>query len=198
MVQVRASLRARGTDDLDRDAFLLDPAAVNLLRDLVPQEAPVESVVAYAALLHMIYVCWARDWPIVSVGAEALRATLTRTSHPEPRTPPLVCYVQLPEQLVWAQPDPGQAHEPADGVFLVAAHGRLRALAVLGLRSGRDGFTTMESELALPLGAPGPRPDGSVPFSSLLPAGERARLLSIADSHELAALALLALAAGGG
>lgn len=195
--EVRASLQTRGTDDLDRDAFLLDPAAVNLLRDLVPEEAPAEAVTAYAALLHMMHACWARDWPLASVGPELLRVALTRTSHLTPRTPPTVCYVQLPERLVWAEASPGEPHEPMDGIFLVAG-ARLQTVAVLGLRSGRDGFTTMEGDLALPAAAPGAREDGTPPFASRLPGGDLARLLGVANPHELGALALLALATAEG
>lgn len=197
LAEVRTSLAERGTDGLDRDAFLLDPAAVNLLRDLVPEGAPVEAVIAWAALLHMMYVAWARDWPVASVSADALRAALERPSGLAPRTPPAVCYVQLPERLVWAEPEPGAPHEPMDGIFLVAGQ-RLRAVAVLGLRSGRDGFTTMESDLALPAAAPGTREGGSVPFASLLPGGDLARLIGVASPHELGALALLALATAEG
>ena len=195
--EVRASLQARGTDDLDRDAFLLDPAAVNLLRDLVPEDAPVEAVIAWAALLHMMYVAWARDWPVAPIDAERLRAVLALPSDLAPRTPPAVCYVQLPERLVWAASEPGAPHEPMDGIFLVAGE-RLRAIAVLGLRSGRDGFTTMESDLALPAAAPGARDDGSPPFASRLPGGDLARLFGVASPHELGALALLALATAEG
>ena len=195
--EVRASLGAHGTDDLDRDAFLLDAAAVNLLRDLVPEDAPVEAVTAYAAVLHMVYACWARDWPVAGVSAEALRAALAGASLLAPRTPVTACYVQLPERLVWAAPSPGQPHEPMDGVFLVAGE-RLSAVAVLGLRSGRDGFTTMESSLALPASAPGTREDGSPAFASPLPGGDRAQLIGVVNAHELCALALLALAAAGG
>jgi len=197
LAEVRSSLRARGTDDLDRDAFLLDPAALNLLRDLVPDDAPLAAVNAYGALLHMLYVSWARDWPIAPVEADRLREELARPTGLASRTPPVVCYVQLPERLVWAEGEPGQAHEPLDGIFVVAGPERLHALAVLGLRQDREGFTTMESELALPADAPSQRADRSAPFASMLPAGERARLHSVANPHELGALALLALAAAG-
>jgi hypothetical protein len=146
----------------------------------------------------MVYACWARDWPIAPTSADALRAALARPSHLAARTPPLACYVQLPERVVWAEAEPGQPHEPLDGIFLTAGPARLRAVAVLGLRSGRDGFTTMESELALPADAPGMREDGSFPFASRLPGGDRARLIEVANAHELGALALLALAAAGG
>ncbi len=103
--------------------------------------------------------------------------------------------MQLPPNLVWAEPVPGAPHEPMDGMFVAADEGWVRAVAVLGFRTEREGFTTAETRAALPLAAPAPRDDGSAPFSSRLPAGERAGLISVADETELAQLSLLALGA---
>jgi len=191
--QIGASLAAAGTDDLHRDAFLLDRAVAGLLRDLMPDEAPADAITAYGALLHMLHVCWARDWPLVSVAAPALRAALPRTAHHAPRTLSLACYVQLPERLVWAEPVDGEAHEPLDGVFLVVTASRADALAVLGFRAGRDGFTTMEGSIALPAPPPPARADGAAAFTTTLAGGDRKQLLSVLDAHELCALALGAL-----
>ena len=191
--EIRESLERNRTAATDRDAFVLDGTVGNLLRDVMPEDAPAETVNAYAALLHMLYLCWSHGWPVASVTAEALRPALARatpeTRNPAPRT---VLYIQLPERLVWAEPVRGAAHEPVDGVFLVVNAERVRALAVLGLREERDGYTAAEASLALPLPLPAPRPDGSAPFSSLLPGGERAGLLSVASELELVTLALLA------
>jgi hypothetical protein len=192
---VRDALAARGADALDRDAFLLDGTVGTLLRDLVPPDAPAETVTAYGALLHALYCCWERDWPVARPDAATLRAALaSRSPLPAPRSP-LSCYIQLPEHLVWAQTAAGEPHEPLDGVLLVVKPPRAEAVAVLGLREGRDGFTTMESRLDLPAEPPGERADGSAPYASVLPGGDRAHLLSVVDHHELAALGLLALAA---
>ncbi len=195
-VEIREALERNHVEAANRDAFLLHGMVGNLLRDLMPGDAPAETVNAYGALLHMLYLCWTRDWPVAHVTVEALRAALARatpeTRNPAPRTP---VYLQLPERLVWAEPVRGAAHEPVDGVFLVVTNERASALAVLGFRAEREGFTTAEASLALPLALPGPRPDGSAPFASLLPGGERAGLLSIASELELVALALLALEA---
>jgi hypothetical protein len=68
-------------------------------------------------------------------------------------------------------------------------------LAVLGFRADREGFTTIEADAPLPLAPPAPRPDGAAPFSSALPAGDRAGLRSLVTPQELLALALLARAA---
>lgn len=194
--EIARALAEAKTDPLERDAFLLNGEAGRLHRELVPEDAPAEAVTGYGALLHMLFVHWQRGWPVTRVDEPALRSALEGpTPHAPPSTPSFVCYLQLPPRLVWAEPAPGAPHEPLDGAFVIAEPGRLRALAVLGFRPEREGFTTIESELALPAPPPAARPGGGAPFASLLPAGDRARLFSVADAHELAVLALLALGA---
>lgn len=199
--QIRTALEAARLDPLDGDRFLLDAAVGGLLRELVPDDAPPGAVNAYGALLHALYLCWARDWPTVAPTPARLRGALAGPDARalDRRAPPAaVCYVQLPEHLVWAQPAADAPHEPVDGLFVIAEAARLRALAVLGFRPDRAGFTTVAAVCPLPVPAPGARADGSAPFASLLPAGDRADLLSLADERELAALALLAMDAAGG
>jgi hypothetical protein len=96
---------------------------------------------------------------------------------------------------VWAEPSAGAPHEPLDGVFLLVHGDRAMALAVLGFHELREGFTTMEGELRLPAPAPGARAGGAAAFESVLPGGDRAKLVSIVDTVELTGLALLALEA---
>lgn len=192
---IRASLEAAKTDDLDRDAFLLNGAVAALLRDLMPEEAPAEAVNAYGALLHMLYVNWVRDWPLVRVAPDQLKDALGFGATIEGPGVATVCYLQLPERLVWAAADPGAAHEPLDGIFLLAQKARAHALAILGLRAEREGFTTMEGAIRLPAPAPYPRDRGEAAFAPVMAGGEAAGLLSVIDEHELVALALGAVAA---
>ena len=175
----------------------MNGAVGQLLRETMPDEAPADTVTAYGALIHMIYLAWAAGWPVVTVGADALRTALAQPlplSHSP--TLPRVSYLQLPPSVVWAEPVAGEPHEPLDGAFVLAETGRVHVLGVLGFRAGRDGFTTMEGAIRLPAPPPGPREGGSAPFASVLPAGDRAKLVSVVDEHELAALALLAMAVG--
>lgn len=193
---LESALKDAGTDALSRDAFLFDGEVGKLLRELVSEDAPAESVNAYGALLHMMYLAWSRDWPVASVGRNRLRDILTTPAAVNHRTgPAVVCYVQLPLRMVWAEPAPGRPHEPLDGLFLLADASRARVVAVLDFRGSTEGFTTMDAEVPLPAPAPAARPDGSNAFASLLPAGDRAGLFSVADTVELASLGLLALAA---
>lgn len=196
---VRAALAKAGTDPLDRDAFLLDGAVGRVLRDLVPADAPADAVMQYGALLHVLYLHWNGRSPVRVLERDA--ATPLLSSPPEgldsgPR--PEVCYVQLPERLVWASPASAAPHEPIDGIFVVRTERRVRALAVLGFRPDRQGFTTIEADVPFPGPRPEPRADGSSPFATVLPAGERVGLFSVTTAPELAFLALLALSASRG
>ena len=83
-------------------------------------------------------------------------------------------------------------------MFVVAAPDRVRVLAVLGFRPGREGFTTMEAVSPLPPVSPTARDDGAAPFATVLPAGERMGFFSVTSESELVALALLAHAEAAG
>ena len=194
-VAIRAALAAAGTDPPDRDAFLLLAAVGRVLRDLVPTDAPAEAVTSYGTLLHMLYLHWDRGWPVRSLDQPALVSLLTaRPAASATTTTPGICYVQLPQRIVWAAPAPGAAHEPMDGLFTALGATRLLVLAVLGFRPERQGFTTIETQASIPVPVSRTRPDGSAPFTTVLPAGERMGLFSVVSPEELAALASLALA----
>ena len=194
--EIKAELASTGVAPFDADAFALMGAVGRTLRELVPDDAPAEAVTAYLQLLHLLYLHWAAGHPVRSAPRERLSALLAAPA-PAPPTPPGVWYVQLPERLVWASPTAGAAHEPMDGAFAAIEAGRFRVLAVLGFRPERQGFTTLGAAVPLPLAAR-PRADGSAPFSSVLPAGERMGFVSVTTEDELAWLALLALAAAAG
>jgi hypothetical protein len=190
-VEISEGLKQTRIDDLDRDAFLLHGAVGAVLRDLMPEDAPSESINAYGALLHMLYVMWARDFPLIVTTEEQVRTAL-RGDYPLSHSPdfPLAAYVQLPERLVWGEPVAGDAHEPLDGVFVIATHEKVHALAILGFRIEREGFTTMEGAIALPSPPSGPRLGGDEPFTSAMPGGAEAGLISVVDETELATLVM--------
>lgn len=197
--EIRTALEAGGVDDLNRDAFLLNGAVGAVLRDLMPEDAPSDTINAYGALLHMFFCAWARDWPLVTVTGDKLREALTG-EYPLSHAPtfPLVCYLQLPERLVWAEPVRGDAHEPLDGVFVIATTDKVHALAILGFRQERDGFTTMEGAISLPAPSPGLRESGADAFAAAMPGGNKAGLISVVDEHELATLVMRTIEATAG
>jgi hypothetical protein len=166
-----------------------------VLRDLVPEDAPAEAVTPYGALLHALYLHWDRGWPVRVLDRGTATALLAAPPAGVAAAElPAACYVQLPERLVWAAPAPGAPHEPLDGIFVTRRGERGRALAVLGFRPDRQGFTTIEADVPVPF-RPERRPDGSPPFATVLPAGERMGLFSVTTPQELALLALLAVSA---
>ncbi|MGD0483679.1 MAG: hypothetical protein ABSB58_03385 [Gemmatimonadales bacterium] len=193
---IREAVSVGRVDAANRDAFILAGPAGALLKELMPEEAPAQAVMEYGALLHQLYLHWDAGHPLRRLDRAALEAALT-DFRPLGRPPaaPDICYVQLPERAVWAEPNPGEPHEPLDGCFVQLSASAVTVLAILGFRPERGGFTTVEASAPLPAKAPGPRPDGSTPFANVLPAGERMGFRSLVSPGELVALALLCMAA---
>ena len=193
---IREALTTGRVDATNRDAFVLVGPAGALLQDLMPDEAAAESVTEYAALLHLLYLHWDAGQPVRTLDREALEAALADLA-PLRRPPaaPGVRYVQLPERTVWAEPNPGEPHEPLDGCYVLLSASAVTVLAILGFRPERGGFTIVEAAAPFPLGVPGPRPDGAAPFANVLPAGDRMGFRSVVSPGELVALALLCVAA---
>jgi hypothetical protein len=194
---IRTAVLHDGVEATSRDAFLMVSAAGALLRDLTPPEAPADALHAYGALLHGLYLLRGAGWPVLAVDRPTLERALADAAiphrvHVESGT----AYVQFPERAVWAEPAPGEAHEPLDGCIVTVTEDAVTALAVLGFRPERQGFTTLEATSRLPLAPLTRRPDGSAPFASTLPAGDRAKLRSVASPQELTVLAFLARSAG--
>ena len=189
---IREAVQAARVDPARIDAFLLLAPAGALLRELVPTEAPAEALAEYAALLHFLYLHWDGGQRVYALDRAALdRALADLTPVGRPPAAQGVSYVQLPERAVWAEPAPGEPHEPLDGCFVALSASRIRVLAVLGFRPDRGGFTSMETSAPLPLPVPSPRVDGSAPFASVLPAGDRMGFRSVVSTGELAALGFL-------
>lgn len=192
---IREAVTAGHVDAASRDAFVLVGPAGVLLKDLMPGDAPAQAVTEYGALLHMLFLHHEAGHPVRTLDRAALEAALAEPSALG-RLPaaPGVRYVQLPERAVWAAANAGEAHEPLDGCYVLHTASAVTVLAILGFRPERGGFTTVEASARLPVHAPGPRPDGSAPFATVLPAGERMGFRSVVSPDELVALALLALA----
>lgn len=181
---LKASLASSGKDPFDRDSFILDQAVTEFLRDLVPEDAPPESLHEFIAVLQHGYLFWANGARIVSITATGLPST---GSH-APSAPHAPLYLQLPSHLYWAQLEPDEPHEPLDGFFIYPIGQGVRALAIFGVHPERPGFSVAEVAGERPAPLP-PRPDGSAPFAPLMDGGAAAGLRSVAGPDELLALA---------
>lgn len=180
---LKASLGAAGIDPYDRDAFVLDRAVTEFLRDLVPEDAPTESLHEFIAVLQHCFLFWDGG----SVVQLDDRTEYTRAPH-APRAPSSVIYIQLPSHLYWGQLEPDEPHEPLDGFFVHRWKEGIRALAIFGLHPERPGISVSEVTGALP--APlAARDHGSLPYAPLMEGGAAAGLRSVADNQELLALA---------
>jgi hypothetical protein len=184
-------------DSRDRDAFLVSPEAVKLIRDLRPTEGVGEAIDQLVAFVHHAYLFWDSGQLYTSVPLEQLEAFLGAAppvSDSEITTP---FYVQLPERHVWGEVLQGEPHEPLDGAFVHhAPAGDLRVLGVFGMNRERDGFSVVEATGPRALNLA--RPDGSALFGPVMPGGDAAGLHSIAGGEELLELGWRARKLGAG
>ena len=184
--EMRASIERAGYEPADRDAFLMIPDVVSLLRELRPEEGVGEGMDQLVALLHHVYVLWDAGGLTLPIPEDRLPELFASPSSftSSPTEPPRAYYAQFPQHQLWAEVLEGESHEPLDGCFVHSpAADSLRVLGVFGVRPERLGFSVVEAEG--PRAADLRRPDGSMLFSPLLPGGASAGLHSIAGSEEL-------------
>lgn len=163
--RIRESLE--GSDPGDRDRFLLNREVAALLLELRPEDGYGDATEAMAALVHHGYRFWEAGELVQSVSPEQLARVVdpfwARNLLPSFRPTVLPSYVQLPPLAIWGVLE-GGAPEPLDGWFRSRVDPDLDLLAVLGMRPGRAGFTTLplqgnrpgldQRENATPLFAP--------------------------------------------
>ena len=185
---LEASLGAGNVDATDRDAFILDKAVTEFLRDLVPEDAPAESLHEFIAALQHSYLFW-QGGKAVLESADTGIPVGPRPAHPPTRLP---AYVRLPSHLYWGQVEPDAPHEPVDGFFVHGVGDGIRALAIFGVHPERPGFTVAEVRGGA-VTLLSPRADGSAPFAPQMDGGKNAGIRSVAGPDELLALAWHAL-----
>ena len=170
-------------DPTNRDAFLLVPEVVTLMRDLRPEEGIGEGMDFLVALGHHAYLAWDAGSLTVSLTVAQAEALLGVTSPPVPPLgeAPKAYYAQFLEHRVWASVVDDQLAEPLDGCFIHSTSGgTLRVLGIFGLRPERLGFSAVEAAGPRPEALT--RPDGTALFASTLGAE---RLHSIIGGDEL-------------
>lgn len=188
LARVQEALRAEERDPYDRDAFLLSPVVVEMIREARPDEGYGETIDQVVALLHLTFLYWQEGRPVIELDDPALEALVSdRPVVDGASGRPPAYYVKIPPRRVWASPLEGQTPEPLDG-WIAARHGDLlRLVALFGVRPERDGATVVAAEGPSP--SPLAREDGSPLFAPVLPGGQAAGLYSIVGTEELVELA---------
>jgi len=203
---------ARGQPLDDPERFLFLSSVGKLLQAIAEPDAyergegeAVETDDAlrqYGRLLYHAFHYWRDRKPTRRVDEESLRWLLDDVESVGDwrlAPPSSSGYLQLPRNLVWAEPAPGLKPEPADGFFWRYAEAddeapQLHVLLVLGVRADRAGFSVVPATGVLddePHWAEvDARPDGT-DFETTLPGGELDALYSVTTAAEVLKLASL-------
>jgi hypothetical protein len=182
--RLREEMTATGKDPRDRDGFLLEREVAGMLQELRPEAGFGEATESVAALVHHAYLFWEAGERVNEVTRDELVQVVQESPDSQRRaTEASSTYVQLPPLAIWALLEDGSV-EPLDGWFQTTRGGELQVLAVLGLRPGRPGFTTLSAR------GPAPgfqrRDDGSARFAPLeTKAGARAGIGAVTSEAEL-------------
>lgn len=204
-----AEAREQPLDDPDRFLFL---SSVGKLLQAIAEpdayegaaepEGDTDALEQYGRLLYHAFHYWREQKPTRRVKEEAVRWLLDEVSSVGDwsLSPPTSSgYLQLPRNLIWAEPAPGLTPEPVDGFFWRYVEpgdepATLHVLLVLGVRPDRAGFSVVPATGVLDTEAHwaelDARPDGT-DFENALPGGEMDELYSIENAAEVLKLASL-------
>lgn len=205
---IRAEAEQRGRDALEHDDFLLLGLVGATLSSMIADDAPAEAVDQYGELFWQGYRFWTSGRRFYTFG-ESITASLLASTYDmdawQLAAPPS-CYLQFPNQRLWARVAPNAPFEPVDGCFVTAndsssehgTHVDVRVLLVLGLRPERPGISLVFDRIELdardaPERAAQAWSDAEPAFATSLPGGERRGLRVVATRAELETLVLRAL-----
>lgn len=188
-------IRAALPEQADLDTFILAASAVELLRDLRPQEGLGDGVDEFVAFVHAAYRFWEDGQRLVHLDQAATRALCgaepiageAATDGGAAPSEAASAYIQVAPRLIWAQLNEADSFEPLDGWFAVPVARGLRVVACFGVHPNRPGLSLLVVEGV----APGKvrREDGSALFAPLMPGGDTAGLYTVVAPEELLLLA---------
>lgn len=200
--EIRTDAERSRVEPLLRDQFNLLASAGEAVREVIPEDAPVEAFEQYRSLLFHAFNFWRYGRRVYFVDPAVARYLVE--AKPQLRGWDLVLphpavYVQLPPNLFWGSVSPDSTPEPIDGFFVTAADvrdafdnpsRRLEILLVLGLRRNRAGFSVIPFDTETGPGiaaawAESSGRDEGADFSSVLPGGEMAGLYSVLTVGEV-------------
>jgi len=179
---IRASLGERdGIND-----FMLAQPALELMRELRPEEGLGDAVDDFVALVHAAYLFWRDGEQTVALDEGATRSLVgggpERSSAPSATR--ATTYVQVAPRVIWGQLDPDAPFEPLDGWFgFATSESALRMVACFGVHPERPGVSVVAVEGTLPVSVI--RPDGTAPFSPTMSGGDAAGLHAVNGPEEL-------------
>lgn len=161
-----------------------------------------DAIRQYGRLLYHAFHYWRARKPTRRVDEEGLRWLLddvTTVGEWSLNPPSSSGYLQLPRNLVWAEPAPGLTPEPVDGFFWTHVEPEdepplLHVLLVLGVRPDRAGFSVVPATGVLDTETHWAEVDarpGGTDFETSLPGGEMDELYSIETAAEVLKLASL-------
>lgn len=178
------AIREELTEGREIDRFLLAPAAVELLRELRPDEGLGDAADDFVAFVHAAYCHWDDGRRKITLDEGETRRLLTRD--PDRNTAwagQPSCYVQVAPRLLWSRVGGSDIHEPVDGWFAIPEGDRLRMVACLGVHPARPGLSVVTAT-----GGPAVAADfepGRVAFAPQMEGGDTAGLHSVASAAEL-------------
>jgi len=179
------------------NAFVLAAPALELLRELRPDEGLGDGADDFVALVHAAYLYW-RDGEQTHCLDEAATRALVLAPPAQSKGPPQgTRYVQLGPRIFWAQLDPDAAFEPLDGFFAIRLDpATLRLVACFGVHERRPGVSIVTVQGSPPVMAR--RQDGTRLFAPTMPGGDAAHLHAVNEPDELLLLGWRTTGDGGG
>lgn len=180
------AIRGELRDESGIHAFLLAAAALELLRELRPDDGLGDAVDDFVALVHAAYLFWRDGERTVTCDEPATR----RLCRPEAAIPGRAAlaanvteYIQIAPRLIWGQLADEEPFEPLDGWFAIPGDGGLRVVACFGVHEQRPGVSVVAVEGRRP--AKFERPDGTALFAPTMPGGDAAQLHAVSVPEEL-------------
>lgn len=192
--RIRAEAAARSVDTRHPARFGFLSVVGDAIRAVVPEEVEPDALDQYRALFLHGYNFWSYGKRVYAVEPAVARYLVEAAPRMEgwlPIVPHPALYLQLPPHLFWGSISPESPPEPLDGFFITQAGegGHLEALAVLGIRRDRAGFSVIPVSAEAGPGIPAewltaPGRESGRDFDNVLPGGEISGLYSILTTTE--------------
>ena len=144
---IKTEAADRGVDVRERERFSMLVAVGELLRTLLPEDAPADAFVEVAGLVFYAYHFRLHGSQSFDIPEPVLRELLSTgfAAGPTQTVPPINAgYIMLPRNRVWSRITDDAHAEALDGFFFCGHD----VLFILGLMPGRPGFSIMEVKAA--------------------------------------------------